>query len=68
LTKHQTDERGIKLFELGLGVSLFMHWRGQDPKRANATLPDFHEEMGLEYQRQAGALVNPKQSRAVEAS
>lgn len=51
-----------------LGVSLFMHWRGQDPKRAKATLPDFHEEMGLEHQRRAFALVNSKKSRALEAS
>jgi len=51
-----------------LGVSLFMHWRGRAPKRAKATLPDFHEEMGLENQRRAFALVNSKVSRALEAS
>jgi hypothetical protein len=51
-----------------LGVSLFMHWRGQAPKRAKATLPDFHEEMGLENQRRAFALFNSKTSRALEAS
>jgi hypothetical protein len=51
-----------------LGVSLFMHWREQTPKRAKATLPDFHEEMGLENQRRAFALVNSKASRALEAS
>ena len=51
-----------------LGVSLFMHWRGQAPKRAKATLPDFHEEMGLENQRRAFALCNSKTSRALEAS
>jgi hypothetical protein len=51
-----------------LGVSRFMHWREQTPKRAKATLPDFHEEMGLENQRRAFALVNSKASRALEAS
>ena len=51
-----------------LGVSLFMHWRGQTLKRAKATLPDFHEEMGLEHQRRAFALVVAKASRALEAS
>lgn len=49
-------------------VSLFVHWRGQDPRRAKSTLADFHEEMGLEHQRRAFALVNSKQSRALEAS
>lgn len=51
-----------------IGVSLFMHWRGQDPKRAKSTLADFHEEMGLEHQRRAFALVNSKESRALESS
>jgi hypothetical protein len=51
-----------------IGVSLFMHWRGQDSHRAKATLPDFHEEMGLEHQCRAFALVNSKQSRALQAS
>jgi hypothetical protein len=51
-----------------IGISLFMHWRGQDSKRAKATLADFHEEMGLEHQRRAFALVNSKESRALEAS
>ncbi len=51
-----------------LAVSLFMHWRGQDPKRTKATLPDFHEEMGLEHQRRAFALVIAKASRTLEAS
>jgi predicted transposase YbfD/YdcC len=49
-------------------VSLFMHWRGQDSKRAKATLADFHEEMGLEHHRRAFALVNSKKSLALEAS
>jgi len=51
-----------------IGVSLFMHWRGQNPKRAKSTLADFHEEMGLEHQRRAFALVNSKKSCALEAS
>jgi hypothetical protein len=51
-----------------IGVSLFMHWRGQDSKRAKSTLADFHEEMGLEHQRRALALVNSKASRALESS
>ena len=51
-----------------IGVSLFMHWRGQNPKRAKATLPDFHEEMGLENQRRAFALVNSKKSTALNDS
>ena len=51
-----------------VGVSLFLHWRGQDRKRTKATLPDFHEEMGLEHQRRAFALVTSKASRALEAS
>jgi len=49
-------------------VSIFMHWRGQDSKRTKATLADFYEEMGLEHQRRAFALVNSKQSRALDAS
>jgi hypothetical protein len=51
-----------------IGVSLFMHWRGQDTRRAKSTLSDFHEEMGLEHQRRAFALVNSKESCALEAS
>lgn len=51
-----------------LAVSFFVHWRGQDPKRSKATLPDFHEEMGLEHQRRAFALVSSKTSRALHAS
>jgi hypothetical protein len=51
-----------------IGVSLFMHWRDQDSKRAKSTLADFHEEMDLEHQRRAFALVNSKQSRALESS
>ena len=51
-----------------LGVSLFLHWRTQDLKRTKATLPDFHEEMGLEHQRRAFALVIAKASRALKAS
>lgn len=51
-----------------LGISLFMHWRHQIPKRAKATLADFHEEMNLEHQRRAFALVNAKKSAALESS
>ena len=51
-----------------ISVSLFMHWRGQDAKRAKGTLADFHEEMGLEHQRRAFALVNSKESCALQAS
>ena len=51
-----------------IAISLFMHWRAQNPKRAKATLSDFHEEMRLEHQRRAFALVNSKQSAALEAS
>jgi hypothetical protein len=50
-----------------IGVSLFMHWRGQDPKRAKSNLPDFHEALGLENQRRAFAWVNAKQSRALNS-
>lgn len=46
-------------------VSPFMHWRGHNPKRAKATLSDFHEEMGLEHQRRAFALVCSKKSSAL---
>lgn len=49
-------------------VSLFMHWRAQNPRRAKATLRDFHEEMGLEHQRRAFALVNAKKSSALNDS
>jgi len=49
-------------------IGLFLHWRGQDSKRAKSTLADFHEEMGLEHQRRAFALVNARESRALEAS
>lgn len=51
-----------------ISVSLFMHWCSQDAKRAKSTLPDFHEEMGLENQRRAFALVNSKQSQALKPS
>ena len=51
-----------------ISVSLFMHWREQGSQRAQSTLADFHEEMGLEHQRRAFALVNSKESRALEAS
>ena len=51
-----------------ISVSLLLHWRGQDSKRTKATLADFHEEMGLEHQRRAFALVNSKESRALETS
>ena len=51
-----------------ISVSLFMRWRGQNPKRAKAALPDFHEEMGLQHQRRAFALVNSKISTALESS
>jgi hypothetical protein len=45
-----------------------MHWREQSSKRTNATLRDFHEEVGLENKRRAFALVNSKATRALEAS
>ena len=51
-----------------IAVSLFIHWRGRDPKRAQATLPDFHEEMGLQNQRRAFAAVNARKSRAFDSS
>jgi hypothetical protein len=51
-----------------VGVSLFMHWRNQDRKRTKATLPHFHEEMELEHQRRAFAMVTSKASRALEPS
>jgi hypothetical protein len=51
-----------------IAVSLFMHWRSKDAKRAKSTLPDFHEEMGLENQRRAFALVNSKESQALKPS
>jgi hypothetical protein len=51
-----------------IGVSLFMHWRQKNPKFAKATLADFHEEMALENQRRPFALVNSKQSAALETS
>ncbi len=51
-----------------MSVSFFMHWRSQDAKRAKATLTDFHDQMALEHQRRAFALVTSKESRALEAS
>lgn len=51
-----------------ISVSLFMHWRTQNSRRAKATLPDFHEEMGLDHQRRAFALVTAKKSTALESS
>lgn len=51
-----------------ISVSLFIHWRIQNSTRAKATLPDFHEEMGLDQQRRAFALVNSKKSTALESS
>ena len=47
---------------------IFLHWRAQNPNRAKATLPDFHEDMGLDHQRRAFALVNSKKSTAFESS
>jgi len=51
-----------------IAISLFMHWRSLEPKRAKSTLTDFHEEMGLEHQRRAFALVSSKSSRALNPS
>jgi hypothetical protein len=51
-----------------IGISLFIHWRGQNPKRAKATLADFHDEMSLEHQRRAFASVNSKKSAALQSS
>lgn len=51
-----------------IGISCFMHWRGQTAQRTKATLADFHDEMALEHQRRAFALVNSKQSAALESS
>ena len=52
-----------------ISVSLFMHWRAQNTKRAKATLPDFHEkEMGLEHQRRAFALVVSEEIHSPESS
>ena len=61
-----SEEPILAMFR-SLGVSLFRHWRGQAPKRAKATLPGFHEEMGLENQHRAFALCNSRISRALEA-
>ena len=41
-----------------LGISLFMHWRGEHPKRARSTLRDFHDAMSLNHQRQAFDFVS----------
>jgi hypothetical protein len=41
-----------------LAVSLFMEWRCAHPKRANATLRDFHDEMSLDHQLRGFHLVN----------
>lgn len=51
-----------------IGISLFMHWRGQHNQRAKSTLSDFHDEMGLENQRRAFALVISKESSALKSS
>ena len=51
-----------------IGISLFLCWRTQHPKHAKATLADFHDEMALEHQRRAFALVNSKQSATLESS
>lgn len=51
-----------------ISVSLFMHWRTHNPKHSKATLADFHEEMALQNQRRAFALVNSKHSAALETS
>ncbi len=58
---------GLGMFRR-IGISLFMHWRGQNPKWAKATLADFHEEMSLEHQRRAFAIVSSKKSAALESS
>lgn len=41
-----------------LGISLYMHWRGQHPKRSKATLRDFHDAMSLNHQRHAFHFVS----------
>lgn len=51
-----------------IAISLFMHWRQHHPKQAHASLADFHEEMSLEHHRRAFALLNSKQSAALESS
>ena len=41
-----------------LGISLFLHWRGQHRKRAKSTLRDFHDAMSLNHQRHAFHFVS----------
>jgi hypothetical protein len=40
-----------------LGVSVFKEWQTREPRRARATLRDFHDAMGLHAQRGGLALV-----------
>jgi hypothetical protein len=65
--RHRNAAWVLSLFRR-TSASLFMHWRTQNSKWAKATLPDFHEEMGLDQQRRAFALVNSKKSTALESS
>ena len=43
-----------------LAISLFAHWRGNDPKRRRATMTDFHGAHGAEHARQAMRLVTSR--------
>lgn len=65
--RHRSAVWTLSMFRR-IGISLFMHWRGQAPKRAKATLADFHDEIALEHQRRAFALVTSKRPTAFEAS
>lgn len=65
--RHRNAAWTLSLFRR-ISISLFMHWRSQDPKRHKKTLPDFHEEMRLDQQRRAFLLVVSKRSTALEAS
>jgi hypothetical protein len=55
--RHRHAVRLLGLFRR-LGISLFMHWRDHNPKRAQATLRDFHDAMSLDHQRHAFLFVS----------
>jgi hypothetical protein len=65
--RHRNAVRLLGLFRR-LGISLFMHWRAQSPKRAKTTLRDFHDTMSLDHQRHAFHFVSAARPGAAAPS
>jgi hypothetical protein len=60
--RHRNAVRVLGIFRR-FGISLFMHWRAQTPKRAQTSLRDFHDAMALDHQRHAFLLVSANQPK-----